>query len=392
MNKKDKIFIILVSEFPPGQNGGIAHWANNLYTTLNSSGIKVIVLTRKTRSHRKLNIRSTKTLKYISGHSWQKMSWLYILPYLLPVLATHKHVTVIAATWHNVTKIHYLKKIFPLTLYCSARGTEITKAVYPPDNRERLQLQRVLKNVDILIPISSFLDQLVRKTFPALPFKSVVIGNDVDHNLFMPVRDHAQKKALRKKLKLPEDAPLLLTVGRMVAFKGFPDLIKALKPVTKVVPEFILLMVSAPREPEYSKIIDAIESQGLEKNILIKNPVEHHELPAFYQAADVFVLYSKAVYEQMYQEEGFGRTSIEAAACGLPVVVSDTGGQPETVIHEQTGYIVPAGNGVALSERILTLLIDKKLAHEMGERGREFVVKTFTSEIMRDKILQLDTQ
>lgn len=69
-------------------------------------------------------------------------------------------------------------------------------------------------------------------------------------------------------------------------------------------PEFILLMVSAPREPEYSKIIDAIESQGLEKNILIKNPVEHHELPAFYQAEDVFVLYSKAVYEQMYQEEG----------------------------------------------------------------------------------------
>ena len=167
-----------------------------------------------------------------------------------------------------------------------------------------------------------------------------------------------QKKALRKKLKLPEDAPLLLTVGRMVALKGFPDLIKALKPVTKVMPEFILLMVSAPREPEYNKTIDAIESQGLEKNILIKNPVEHHELPAFYQAEDVFVLYSKAVYEQMYQEEGFGRTSIEAAACGLPVVVSDTGGQPETVIHEQTGYIVPAGNGVALSERILTLLID----------------------------------
>lgn len=98
MNKKDKIFIILVSEFPPGQNGGISHWANNLYTSLDSSGIKVIVLTRKTRSHRKLNIRSTKTLKYISGHSWQKMSWLYILPYLLPVLATHKHVTVIAAT------------------------------------------------------------------------------------------------------------------------------------------------------------------------------------------------------------------------------------------------------------------------------------------------------
>lgn len=72
--------------------------------------------------------------------------------------------------------------------------------------------------------------------------------------------------------------------------------------------------------------------------------------------------------------------------------MSDTGGQPETVIHEQTGYIVPAGNGVALSERISTLLIDKKLAHEMGERGREFVVKTFTSEIMRDKILQLGTQ
>ncbi len=392
MDRQNKVFIILVSEFPPGQNGGIAHWANNLYKTLKSTGKKVVVLTRKTGYHRKSKIRSTNTIKYITGRNWQKMNWLWELPYLLHLLASHKHAAVIAATWHNAAKIHLLKKLFPFTLYCSARGTEITKAVYPRDNKEQRQLERVLKNVDILIPNSSFLDNLVRKTFPDVPFKSVVIGNDVDHHLFKPETDPGRKRILREKMGIPAEAPVLLTVGRMVAFKGFTDLIRALKPVAKEVPGFILLMVSAPREPEYSKILDAIAFNGLEKNVVIKNPVEHHELPEIYHAADVFALWSKAVYEPMYQEEGFGRTAIEAAACGLPVVVGNTGGQPETVIDGKTGYVVPAGDRTALSERVSILLIDKKLARRMGEKGREFIVKTFTAEIMRDKILQLTKQ
>ena len=393
MSKKNPLlFIILVSEFPPGRHGGIGYWAKNVHTALNANGNHAVVLTRKTHIHRKLKLKSSKTTKYISGRNWQKMSWLYILPHLLPFLATHKNVVIIAATWHNAAKIHLLKKLFPFTLYCSARGTDITKTVQPSNKKERRQFGHVLKNVDILIPISSFLDNLVRKSFPEVPFKSVVIGNDVDHHLFKPEKDLNRKRALRRKMGIPTGAPLLLTVGRMVSFKGFPDLIRALKPVAEQVPDFILLMVSAPREPEYSKVIDAIASNGLEKNVVIKNPVEHRKLPDIYQAADVFVLWSKAVYEPMYQEEGFGRTAIEAAACGLPVIVSNTGGQPETVIAGKTGYVVPSGEKEVLAKNLISLLTDKSKAEKMGNEGRVFIEKTYTAEIMREKILRLQAQ
>ena len=387
--KKKRLFIILVSEFPPGQHGGIAHWASNLHTTLNSSGIKTVVLTRRSAVHKQLKLRSTETVKYIAGRSWQKMNWLYILPHLLGLLATHEKPVVIAATWHNVDKIYALKKLLPFTLYCSARGSDITKAVYPPGNRECIKLGRVLKHVDLVIPISGFLDNLIKKSYPEQQISSVVIGNDVNHHLFKPDKKPAARNALRRKLGIPAETPVLLTVGRMVGFKGFPELIQGLPEVTAKIPDLILLIISAPREPEYSRILAAIQSSGLEKHVMIENPVEHQELPAIYQAADVFVLYSKVVYEPMYQEEGFGRTSIEAAACGLPVIVSDTGGQPETVIHEKTGYVVKTGDIATLSKRLITLLTDKQLACEMGSNGRDFVVGTFTAEIMKQKILQL---
>ena len=392
MDKKKPLFIILVSEFPPGLHGGIGYWAKNVHTALNANGSRAIVMTRKTKIHKQLNLKSTETIKYISGRNWTKMSWLYLLPHLFPLLITGQNITIIAATWRNATMIHYLKKIFPFTLYCSARGSEITKTVYPAKSKTRSEFKRVLKNIDILIPISSFLDKLVRENFPEIPIKSVVIGNDVDHHLFSPVEGLKQKNELRTKIGIPENTPVLLTVGRMVTFKGFPDLIRALKPIAEEIPEFIFLMVSAPREPEYSKVLDTIRSSGLEKNVIIKNHVEHNKLPLLYQAADVFVLWSKAVYEPMYQEEGFGRTAIEAAACGLPVVVSDTGGQPETIIDGKTGYVVPSGEEELLAKRLISLLTDKSIAEKMGKAGRLFIEKTYTADIMREKILQLHAQ
>lgn len=389
MSRKGTLYIILASEFPPGYHGGIGYWAKNLHTTLNKHGNNTVVLTRKTSVHRNLKLKSSTKIKYISGRNWQKMSWLYILPHLFFFLSKNENVVIIAASWHNAVKIHLLKKIFPFTLYCSARGTDITKIVRSSKQKERRQFSRVLKSVDLLIPISNFLDNLVRENFPEVPVKSVVIGNDVDHHLFRPEKDLAKKRTYRKSLGIPEEAPLLLTVGRMVSFKGFPELIAALKPVAEQVEDFILLMVSAPREPEYSKVLAAISSHGLGKHIKIINPVNHHKLPEIYQAADVFVLWSKAVYQPMYQEEGFGRTSIEAAACGLPVVVSDTGGQPETVIDGKTGYIVPSGRNELLAQRLVTLLTDKPAAAAMGKEGRLFIEKTYTAEIMKEKILRL---
>ncbi|MBF0586873.1 glycosyltransferase family 4 protein [Prosthecochloris sp. N3] len=391
MQEKNRLYIILVSEFPPGQTGGIAHWAHNLFTTLRKSGHRVVVFTRRTARHDHSGPASEGPVFTIPGRNWNRLSWLYTAPRLLPLLIVNKNPVVIAATWRNAAKLHRLKKILRFTLFCSARGTDITKAIYPQGKKEQKQLRRVLKDTDLLIPISRFLDSLVKRTFPDLEIRSAIIGNDVDHRLFRPVDSQKKKNELRTKLGIAPETPLLLTVGRMVPFKGFPDLIEALPAVVDKVPDMKLLMVSSPRNPEYRKLQDAISRHGVEKHIIMHPPVEHEELPSIYQAADVFVLWSKAVFEPMYQEEGFGRTAIEAAACALPVIVSDTGGQPETVIDGRSGHIVPSGNKALLAERLVDLLTNHETAGRMGREGRHFVETTYTAEIMKNKILTLSS-
>jgi phosphatidylinositol alpha-1,6-mannosyltransferase len=69
--------------------------------------------------------------------------------------------------------------------------------------------------------------------------------------------------------------------------------------------------------------------------------------------------------------------ALEAAACGLPVIIGDSGGAPETVRHGETGFVVDPRSPVDLAERITTLLTDRELAVTMGAAGRAMVEEHF---------------
>ena len=72
-------------------------------------------------------------------------------------------------------------------------------------------------------------------------------------------------------------------------------------------------------------------------------------------------------------DEPLGLAQLEALALGVPVVVSDAGGLPETVVDGETGWIVPAGDPLALAERMAAVLDDPRRAREMARRGSRFV-------------------
>ncbi|GAF67606.1 unnamed protein product, partial [marine sediment metagenome] len=69
--------------------------------------------------------------------------------------------------------------------------------------------------------------------------------------------------------------------------------------------------------------------------------------------------------------EPFGRVIIEAMACAKPVVATGSGGVPEIVEDGRTGLLVPMKNYHAISEAVMNLVNNKRLASEMGERGRK---------------------
>ena len=90
--------------------------------------------------------------------------------------------------------------------------------------------------------------------------------------------------------------------------------------------------------------------------------------------------------------EGMGRVVLEAMAAGKPVVASEVGGLTELVKDEVTGYLVPAGDVVALDERLEKLISDPDLRRRMGEQGARHVQMKHSSTTMVEMIHQVYQQ
>lgn len=98
----------------------------------------------------------------------------------------------------------------------------------------------------------------------------------------------------------------------------------------------------------------------------------HEDMPGFYAAAQVFAMPCRTRRAGM-EVEGLGIVFLEAAAAGLPVVVGDSGGAPDTVRDGETGFLADGRDVPALADRLALLLGDPELAGDMGRKGREWV-------------------
>lgn len=138
----------------------------------------------------------------------------------------------------------------------------------------------------------------------------------------------------RAALNLPTDVPLLLSVGRLVQWKGFDHLIAALAHVSDA---HLLIAGDGELRP-------ALEAQiaagGLQQRVTLLGKVPHERIALYMKAADYVVLYSGY--------EGLSHTLLESLYAGTPVIASDKGGNPEVVAHGVNGLLVPYVNPDAL--------------------------------------------
>ena len=192
----------------------------------------------------------------------------------------------------------------------------------------------------------------------------------------IPFREFQQRDTVEiENIKNRYGPRIVLGVGRLVYYKGFEYLIRAMKDIEG----HLLIIGDGPLRGELERLA---EDLGVSDRVSILTDV--NDTRPFYQSADVFVLPSIA------RSEAFGIVQLEAMACGVPVVnTSLDSGVTYVSLHGVTGLTVPPEDSTALGQAINRLLGDPVLRSKLGATGRQRVEQVFSLEEMSRKTLKM---
>lgn len=206
--------------------------------------------------------------------------------------------------------------------------------------------------------------------------KTYYIPNGVNTELYRPVDDTA-KAGLRKELGIPDDAYVLAYSGAVSKRKNVLLLLKALRRLREM-HENSFLIIAGPRGKERYPAFDQeyrtrVTSLVADLGLIDRVRFESYEgdQPAFYQAADVYVLASKA--------EGMPNSLLEAMACGLPAVVLDQYGNLGGLVRDgENGYRLQREDIEAFVDRIQKILSDRASLVAMSRASRKIIESEYT--------------
>ena len=191
-----------------------------------------------------------------------------------------------------------------------------------------------------------------------------ILHNGVNIELFK--RDEDIRKEYRKKYKL-DNKKVLLSVGRIVGWKGYQLVIKTIKDLDV---KYVLI-----GDGEYLNELKKLAKQeNVDDKVLFLGSVSNKELYKYLNMGDVFV-------QPSIGHEAFGITIVEAMACGLPVIASYNGGMKDIIIEGRNGFFFEINNIENLKEKIQNALNYKFID------VRKYVIDNFTWEKTIDNLL-----
>jgi phosphatidyl-myo-inositol dimannoside synthase len=178
------------------------------------------------------------------------------------------------------------------------------------------------------------------------------------------------------------DRPLVVCVSRLVARKGQDVLIRGMARVRRRVPDAMLLVVGGG---PYEFTLRSMAAGAPAGSVVFAGQVTEQDLPRYYAAGDVFAMPCRSRMGGL-EVEGWGNVFIEAAACGRPVVVGDSGGARESLVDGETGLLVDGADVEAVADAVADLLADPVRAGTMGAAGRERVVRDHTWPLIAERL------
>lgn len=193
----------------------------------------------------------------------------------------------------------------------------------------RPQLRFALRRAARLIAVSGSLKESAVAEGVA-PGRVRVIENGIDPGTFRPL----DRLEARRSLGLPEDGPLLVSVGTLATRKGFHLVMDAMASLADRFPDLRFAIVGGPgaEGAMESELRAQAARLGLGERVIFAGPRGRQELASWYSAADLFVLASA--------HEGCPNVVLEALGCGTPVVATPVGNVPELIDRPEVGIVV----------------------------------------------------
>jgi phosphatidyl-myo-inositol dimannoside synthase len=269
----------------------------------------------------------------------------------------------------------------------------------------RWLLRRIGDRVDVLTYLGEYFRvRLARALSAEAVARMERLAPGVDTAAFRP---GAGGDAIRQRLGLG-NRPVVVCVSRMVPRKGQDTLIRAWPRVLSTMTSLnvtargsggppaaaqepasggpVLLLVGDG--PYRAKLDRLVRQAGLSDSVVFTGLVPATELPAYYDAGDVFAMPCRTRRGGL-DVEGLGIVYLEASASGLPVVGGDSGGAPDAILAGETGYVVPGRDVAAVADRIAGLLADPPGAGAMGDKGLAWVDREWRWELVAERLARI---
>ena len=185
-----------------------------------------------------------------------------------------------------------------------------------------------------------------------------------------PFQSAKNRSYVRTSLKISDDTLVMVMVANLIPYKGYQDLLNALAKIKELLPiNWHLLCVGRD-----DGIGNSLKEQAI--NLSLSNHISwlgsRSDVPDLLMASDIGILCS--------HEEGFSNAVLEGMAAGLPMVVTDVGGNAEAVLNGKTGFVVAARHPEGFAQAMLKLASNMDEAKKMGELGQKRVREIFSLE------------
>ena len=209
-----------------------------------------------------------------------------------------------------------------------------------------------------------------------------VVWDSVDLTRFYP---GPPKREVLDKYSIPNHSTgvNLLTLGRISfdsGHKGYERLLEVFISIANQVPE--LRLIYAGRGDMIKYLQEKTETFQLQNRVFFTGMIHEGDLPDVYRAAHIFSLVSDI---GIGRGEGIPLTPLEAAACGVPILVGNQDGSREAVIEGINGHILDPFDLTSHGNKIVALTRNRTLRTQMGEAARERIEKEFAYPIFREK-------